>query len=66
MMATADELLRPRPAGIEPKIYAFSIDHPKLAGWLKVGYTTRETETRVKEEVAAVKMPADDARSTAS
>ena len=28
VMAIADELLRARPEGIEPKIYAFSIDHP--------------------------------------
>ena len=59
-MAVADELLKPRPVGIEPKIYAFSIDHPEFEGWLKVGYTTREVEVRVKEEVAAVKMPAED------
>lgn len=59
-MAVADELLKPRPEGIEPKIYAFSIDHPEFEGWLKVGYTTREVEVRVKEEVAAVKMPAED------
>ena len=59
-MAVADELLKPRPEGIEPKIYAFSIDHPEFDGWLKVGYTTRAVEVRVREEVAAVKMPAED------
>ena len=58
-MAKTDEVLKPRPSGIEPKIYAFSIDHPEFDGWLKVGYTTRaDVETRIKEEVAAVKMPA--------
>ncbi len=58
-MAKNDEVLKPRPSGIEPKIYAFSIDHPEFDGWLKVGYTTRaDVETRIKEEVAAVKMPA--------
>ena len=60
-MATTDELLKPRPSGIVPKIYAFSIDHPEFKGWIKVGYTTRaDVETRIKEEVAAVKMPAED------
>lgn len=59
-MAIADELLKPRPQGIAPRIYAFSIDHPEFNGWLKVGYTTRDVEVRVKEEVAAVKMPAED------
>ncbi|MBO7405589.1 MAG: GIY-YIG nuclease family protein, partial [Clostridia bacterium] len=59
-MSAADELLKPRPEGIEPKIYAFSLDHRDFKGWLKVGYTTRDVETRVKEEVASVKMPAKD------
>ena len=59
-MSAADELLKPRPAGVEPKIYAFSIDHPDFRGGLKVGYTTRPVEVRVKEEVSAVKMPAEE------
>ena len=59
-MSAADELLKPRPAGVEPKIYAFSIDHPDFREWLKVGYTTRPVEVRVKEEVSAVKMPAEE------
>ena len=45
----------------EPKIYAYELKGvASHNGYIKVGYTTREVEVRVKEEVAAVKMPAED------
>ena len=48
-MAVQD-LLRNRVAE-NPMIYAYEhIGVPSHAGWLKVGYTTRDVETRVKEQ----------------
>ena len=48
-MATTD-LLRNKVAET-PTIYAYEhVGIPAHAGWLKVGYTTRDVETRVKEQ----------------
>ena len=34
-----------------PMIYAYEhVGIPSHAGWLKVGYTTRDVETRVREQ----------------
>ena len=38
-----------------PRIYAYSDE--RFAGCLKVGYTTRTAEERVREQTEAVKMP---------
>lgn len=38
-----------------PRIYAYSDEH--FPGCLKVGYTTRTAEERVREQTEAVKMP---------
>lgn len=46
----AQDLLRTR-VEETPMIYAYEhIGVPSHAGWLKVGYTTRDVETRVKEQ----------------
>ena len=46
----AQDLLRDRVAEI-PMIYAYEhVDVPAHSGWLKVGYTTRDVETRVREQ----------------
>lgn len=46
----AQDLLRNRVAET-PNIYAYEhIDYPAHNGWLKIGYTTRDVETRVKEQ----------------
>lgn len=47
---SAQDLLRNRVAET-PTIYAYEhIDYPAHNGWLKIGYTTRDVETRVKEQ----------------
>lgn len=46
----AQDLLRDKVAEI-PMIYAYEhVGVPAHAGWLKVGYTTRDVETRVREQ----------------
>ena len=46
----AQDLLRDRVSEI-PMIYAYEhVGVPAHAGWLKVGYTTRDVETRVREQ----------------
>ena len=46
----AQDLLRNKVAET-PTIYAYEhIGYPSHKGWLKVGYTTRDVETRVKEQ----------------
>ena len=46
----AQDLLRNK-VSETPTIYAYEhIDYPTHKGWLKVGYTTRDVETRVKEQ----------------
>ena len=44
-------------AAARPMIYAYTLTAPGYAGLLKVGYTERDVETRVREQVGAVKMP---------
>lgn len=47
---SAKDLLRTR-VPETPMIYAYEhIGIPAHSGWLKVGYTTRDVETRVKEQ----------------
>ena len=47
---SAQDLLRNRVAET-PTIYAYEhIGYPAHNGWLKIGYTTRDVETRVKEQ----------------
>ena len=46
----SQDLLRNRVAET-PMIYAYEhVGVPTHSGWLKVGYTTRDVETRVKEQ----------------
>ena len=52
MMET--EFFAPRP-DITPTIYAYELlDDTTHTGYLKIGYTTRDVETRVKEQVGTV------------
>lgn len=37
------------PRQIKPQIYAYTDNHPQFSGYLKVGYTTRNIEDRMKE-----------------
>lgn len=47
---SAQDLLRGRVTAT-PTIYAYEhIDYPAHKGWLKVGYTTRTAEIRVREQ----------------
>ena len=39
----------PRPL-LQPKIYAYEDTNPQYAGLLKVGYTTKDVQERVKEQ----------------
>ena len=47
----------PRPA-LSPKIYAYSIDAPGHEGLLKVGYTTRDVQQRINEQVGTAHIKA--------
>ena len=44
-------------AAVRPTIYAYRLKAEGYEGLLKVGYTEREVETRIREQVAAIKMP---------
>lgn len=38
---------------IVPKVYAYIIpDYPPNKGWVKIGDTTRDVETRIKEQTS--------------
>ncbi len=42
----------------QPLIYAYSIAHPDFKGILKIGYTDKDVETRINQQVANIKLPA--------
>ena len=44
-------------AAVRPTIYAYRLKAEGYEGLLKVGYTEREVEIRIREQVAAIKMP---------
>ena len=37
------------PRQIKPQIYAYTDSHPQFKGYLKVGFTTRNIEDRMRE-----------------
>ena len=49
----ADDLFPGRPE-VRPSIYAYRDKNPDHAGFLKVGYTTRDVETRVREQFGVI------------
>ena len=48
-MKMAIELFHKRPT-IKPMIYAYEDTNPQYKGMLKIGFTTRDVETRVAEQ----------------
>lgn len=50
-MITNKEQLFPEREPLHPKIYVYSIDAPNREGLLKVGYTTRDINDRVDEQL---------------
>lgn len=43
------------PPNLTPKIYAYSDSHPQYNGLLKIGYTTKSVEERVKQQYPTLK-----------
>ena len=44
----------PNDFGPQPRIYAYSDSHPQYEGLLKVGYTTKSVEERVKQQYGVI------------
>ena len=51
MMIMANDFFPPRPAS-HPMIYAYSDSNPQYKGLLKVGYTEKDVEKRVGQNIA--------------
>ncbi|MBO6006337.1 MAG: DEAD/DEAH box helicase family protein [Aeriscardovia sp.] len=44
----------------DPRMYAYTIpDYPKLEGWTKIGYTERNAEKRIREQVQTANVEAE-------
>lgn len=56
MTRTVDDILKPKPEA-RPRIYAYSVEAPARAGELKVGQTTRQSRTRIKEQLGTAAIP---------
>ncbi len=51
-----DIFFPPRPEA-HPLIYAYTIDHPLFVGLLKIGYTEKSADVRIKQQIANIKLP---------
>src|SRR5574344_272991 len=52
----SDNFFPPRPDS-HPLIYAYEIDHPSFRGLLKIGYTEKSADERIRQQVANITLP---------
>ncbi len=52
----SDNFFPPRP-DFHPLIYAYEIDHPSFRGLLKIGYTEKSADERIRQQVANITLP---------